>query len=289
MLARTIGVLETLVTCFAALGQDAAKPANSDAIVSALQSGVESPRAVPTSRENDFSSAGTFIGAFFVQDKIVLLSDGRAADEDGTKRDDYVKMFKVNRWIGAIMAGQTLLWTREKILADCDSKGVTSLKDVAQVASARLTTMWNSARASCPDPKRHAEDRLDFWLVGLNEDRQPCAFKLDSRSSPPFHPEEGQPVPPNAPIWAFVAEAHGISGEDLSGALDKALQPRLSQSSPLDALYHAFNEVKEELSTRNSSIGGQTFSAEIDLANGYRGTDSGQNPQVNSPNAPGKP
>lgn len=218
---------------------------------------------------------GTLIATFITKNKIYLLSDGRVINKiDGTIRDDWSKIHKINNRVGMLVAGIYVPNLRDDIIRNCRERDLTSVKDVANISSLILQEIWNQYTANPEYKEKIKNIRIFVFLVGFDENNVPHMFFLDNMSEPRFKLQEKALFEVGDELEIGAMSYASGETENPSGMLIKYLTPYInSKGKQIDlkrSIYSAFNSTKKELAEKTQQIGGKTFFAEIDIKNGYK-------------------
>jgi len=225
--------------------------------------------------KNDLIFKGTLIATFITKNKIYLLSEGRVIDKrDGTIRDDWSKIHKINNQVGMLVAGIYVPNLRDDIIRNCKERNLTSVKDVANISSLVLQEIWKQFTANPENKDKIKNVRIFVFLIGFDENKAPHLFYIDNMSEPKFKLQERALFQSGCELEIGAMSHASGKTEDPSAILLKYITPYITpKGKQIDLkriLYSAFNSTKKELAEKSRQIGGKTFFVEIEIKNGYK-------------------
>lgn len=214
---------------------------------------------------------GSLIAAFVTQDEIILMSDGRAVSSaDGSiVREDLPKVHRLAIRAGMLTAGRSL--PDLPGLARARAAAQASAGLVAEVAAVRqaLQDEWidvMSAANGAPTGRTFA------FVAGFDERGVPRVFYLDTRTAPDIRVNEMSILDDGRDL-EVVAISSSIDGSaDASSLIVRHIEAVYRARPSIgrrDMLVQAFVAAQAEMSASDPRIGGRTFAATIDRANGY--------------------
>lgn len=219
---------------------------------------------------------GTLIAAFVTKAEVLLCSDGRVVNSinRSTVRDDWPKVHRLTERTGLLTAGRDLPGLLGQFEKKLGAQRPEAVSAVASVARGSLEAEWAGLAGRSG---RTPAGRVFTVVAGFDADGAARLFYMDSASRPPFHLEQVGLFGSGQDLEVFaIASNSGANNEDVSALLVRNLETLARQQPGTDRrrlMLAAFNAAKEELGTRNSSIGGATFAASITPQTGFERID----------------
>jgi len=214
---------------------------------------------------------GTLIAVFATRTEILLCSDGRVVNSvsRATIRDDWPKIHRLTDLTGLLTAGRDLPRLRDQFAAKLGNQRPQAVSAVATVLRGALEAGWTALTL---EAGRAPAGRAFAVVAGFDADGPARLFYMDSASKPPFLLQPVSLFATGQDLEVFAISSNVDANEDVSSLLVRHVDALARAQPGADRrrlMLAAFAAAKQELATRNTSIGGDTFAAVITPAGGY--------------------
>jgi len=222
------------------------------------------------------SMDGSLITVFISRHHILLFSDGRATNSNtGKVNNEWTKVHRISNYVGMLCAGKYLPFLKSEIIEEGKKDDAVFVEDYAKIAKRVIDRQWVIIRKEIKNEEIMNSIRVFFFIAGYDRNNNPRLFYFDSNKM--FKTEERKLFQTATDI-EIGAMAHGSGGFD---DVSNIIKNNFNHFSSVVAkgtdyrklLYLSFEKTKDQLSRTTHSIGGKTFSAQIDSIEGFQHTE----------------
>lgn len=215
---------------------------------------------------------GTLVAIIIYKNKFYLLSDGRVVNSLNKRivSESFSKLHKLTKYSALVSIGRYLPNLVPEIIKKCEQKNIVCINSVTEIAKIEMEKQWREHLIEIRE-KGFQNNRLFSFILGYSINCEPNFYYIDNQTTPPFQPIEHKIQQGIMDITCFSHDSDRDEvAKDLCYFLGLEEKMRDFELNAADKIYNAFRKTQIKVSSRNQSIGGNTFMAILDFENGYQ-------------------